>query len=369
VNTAALGQTIRNFVVRMEIAVNRALGRQFIPRDRTLFHIETSSACNLKCRFCAYTKKTTPTVSMSYDAFVEVVEQAIALGYRRFELTPCTGDVYMDRTLMRKLVFLEEHPDVASYEFFTNFTIPKVETVKRLADLKKLRHLTISVYGHDLESFVAISGGTPMLYQRLLTNLETLLALAPSVSFDIAIGLRSTRKRAKHASNELMQMVERYRAAGHEIWLSPGVYNNWGGYITGSDVAGLDMQINSTEGAYKYGACEKLFDSVQVLANGVVNACACRDVDATLRIGNVNSQKLADIVSPDNPQYMAIIEQQQRGEFGTICKSCDFYKSIYHHRSHYRREGIATVKLEEFKQQLSAAAGRAARLRLGPRQT
>ena len=181
-----------------------------------------------------------------------------------------------------------------------------------------------------------------MLYKRLLTNLETLLALAPQVSFQIAIGLRSTRKRLKGSTSELMQLVERYRAHGHEIWLSPGVYNNWGGYITGSDVAGLDMQINSTEGAYKYGACEKLFDSVQVLANGVVNACACRDVDATLRIGNVNSEKLADIVSADNPRYMAIIEQQQRGEFGAICKSCDFYKSIYHHRSHYRRQGIAT---------------------------
>ena len=358
-NTAALGQHIRNLVVRVEIAVNRALGRQFIPRDRTLFHIETSSACNLKCRFCAYTKKSTPTVSMSYERFVEVVQQALALGYRRFELTPCTGDVYMDRTLSAKLAFLEEHPQVTSYEFFTNFTIPKPETVQRLAGLGKLKHLTISVYGHDLESFVAISGGTPMLYKRLVRNLDTLLALGPDLPFKLAIGLRSTRKRPKEATSELMQMVERYRAAGHEIWLSPGVYNNWGGFISQSDVEGLDMQINSTEGAYKYGACEKLFDSVQVLASGVVNACACRDVDATLQIGNVNTEKLADIVSPTNPRYMAIIEQQQRGEFGAICKSCDFYKSIYHHRSHYRRDGIATVKLEEFKRQLSAAASAA----------
>lgn len=128
---------------------------------------------------------------MSYERFVEVVEQALALGFSRFELTPCTGDVYMDRTLMRKLAFLDEHAQVASYEFFTNFTIPKPDTVSQLA------------------------------------------------------------------TSELMHTVEHYRAAGHEIWLSPGVYNNWGGYITGSDVAGLDMQINSTEGAYKYGACEK----------------------------------------------------------------------------------------------------------------
>jgi MoaA/NifB/PqqE/SkfB family radical SAM enzyme len=352
VNTAAIANHLKNLLVRAEIGVNRALGRQFIPRTRTLFHIETSSACNLKCRFCAYTKKSTPKVSMDFDAFEHTVEQALALGYRRFELTPCTGDVFMDKTIFAKLEFLERHAQVESYEFFTNLTIPKPDTTKRLAALRKLRHLTVSVYGHDLESFIAITIGTPMLYNRLLGNLEALLEIAPASSFEVAIGLRSTRTRPKAADSDLLRIVERFRAAGHEIWLSPGVYNNWGGFISQKDVEGLDMHINSTESAYKFGACEKLFDSVQVLATGVVNACACRDVDATLQIGNISEAPLAEIISPSNPRYMAIIEGQQRGEFGAICKSCDFYKSIYHHRSHYRREGIATITLDEFKQQL-----------------
>ena len=354
-NTAAIATQLRNLLVRLEIGVNRALGRQFIPRDRTLFHIETSSACNLKCRFCAYTKKSTPKVSLSYEAFVHTVEQAIALGYRRFELTPCTGDVFMDKTLFAKLEYLERHEGVESYEFFTNLTIPKPDATKRLAALTKLKHLTVSVYGHDLPSFIAIAGGTPMLYKRLLANLDALLDIVPQASFKVAIGLRSTLKRPKGAATDLLQAVERFRAAGHEIWLAPGIYNNWGGLITQNDVAGLDMYINPTDGAYKMGACEKLFDSVQVMATGVVNACACRDVDATLAIGDINDKPLADIVSPDNPRYMAIIEAQQRGDFAAICKSCDFYKSIYHHRSHYRRQGIATITLDEFKRQTAVA--------------
>ena len=352
-NFASVGNNLRNLLIRLEIGVNRALGREFVQKDRSMFHIETSSACNLKCRFCAYTKKSTPAVSMAHDPFVHTVLQAVELGYSRFELTPCTGDVFMDRTLMRKLEFLEQHPKVESYEFFTNLTIPKPETVERLADLRKLRHLTVSVYGHDLASFIAITVGTEKLYKRLVANLEALLRVNDRASYELAIGLRSSLTRPKGAATELLALVERFRAAGVEIWLAPGVYNNWGGYITQADVEGLDMHINSTEGAYKYGACERVFTSVQVTASGVVNACACRDVDATLQIGNVNETPLADIVSPDNPRYMAIIEEQQRGEFRPICRSCDFYKSIYHHRSHYRREGIEVIGLDQFKAQLA----------------
>lgn len=350
---AVIAGYLRNLVIRAEIGMNRALGRQFIERDRPIFHIETSSACNLKCRFCAYTKKSSPTVSMPYERFIDVAAQALELGYRRFELTPCTGDVFMDKTIWQKLEFLENHPLVESYQFFTNFTIPKPEAVERLAALKKLRHLTVSVYGHDLESFLKIAGGTPNLYRRLIANLERLLEVVKRGSFELAIGMRSTRRRPKHAKSELLDLVERFRSAGIEMWDAPGVYNNWGGYISEKDVEGLDMHINSTETTFKYGACEKLFN-VQVTATGIVNACACRDVDTTLRIGDVRTTPLADIISPDNPEYMSIIEEQQRGEFRPICRSCDFYKSIYHHRSHYRRDGIATMTLEEFKKQIDA---------------
>jgi hypothetical protein len=85
-----------------------------------------------------------------------------------------------------------------------------------------------------------------------------------------------------------------------------------------------------------------------------VNGCACRDVDATLQIGDLNSTPLRDIVSAKNPAYIQLIDEQQRGEFRPVCRSCDYYKSIYHQRSIHRTENMRMQSIQQFKDQIDA---------------
>ena len=96
----------------MEINANRLIGREMVPMRTDILAIEPTSACNLKCSFCAYVKKDSPKISMKNDRFADYVGQAVAMGYRRFHLTPNTGDIFMDRRIFDKLAFLEEHPEV-----------------------------------------------------------------------------------------------------------------------------------------------------------------------------------------------------------------------------------------------------------------
>jgi hypothetical protein len=354
VNSAALAQSARNVASALEINLNRLLRREFIPAQADMLSIETSSLCNLECRFCAYVKKESPKVSMKDAFFRECVGQALDLGYRRFEMTPCTGDVFMDRHIFNKLQFLEDHPDVAGYEFFTNFTIPRPRDVERLLRLQKLKRLTVSIYGHDVESFVAITGSTEKIYNRLVTNLGILLRSLDQKKFELEIGFRSTRDMPRRPQSDVMHMLERFRRASIAVRASR-LYNNWGGLITQADVSGLAIDIKGAENVYKNGACALLFTSVQVMATGIVNGCACRDANATLRIGDLNTTPLRDIITPRNPAYMQLIEEQQRGEFRPICHSCDFYKSIYHRRPKYRQGQVKLQSLQEFKDRLSSA--------------
>jgi sulfatase maturation enzyme AslB (radical SAM superfamily) len=96
------------------------------------------------------------------------------------------------------------------------------------------------------------------------------------------------------------------------------------------------------------------------MATGLVHACACVDVNASLTIGNLNERPLRDILSSRNPLYMGLIEEQQNGQFRDVCRECGFYKSIYHSRSQDRKEQIPLRSIAEFKTALDAKSAAAA---------
>jgi sulfatase maturation enzyme AslB (radical SAM superfamily) len=346
-NIKFLGRRFQHVVIGAEIILNRLLGREFIKNDLGVMAIEISSICNIKCRFCAYEKKITPKVIMSNEMFFDCVNQTVELGYDRFELTPCTGDVFMDKHLFEKLYFLDHHPKVKEYSFFSNLTVPSHDQLMQLTKLKKMVGLTISIYGHDEKSFVNITKSTPKVYDRLVSNLKIMLA-QKSRPFPIGFGWRSSGDVPNKDSTELMELLGKFKKAGVRVNSPHGVFNNWGGIVTQEDVAGLNMKIMPGNKKYKSGACAKLFDSIQITASGIVNACSCRDVNSTLRIGDIRTTQLKKIISTENKDYVRLIEEQQAGKFSPVCNSCDFYRSVYHKPTNYRREKIPTQTIQEF---------------------
>jgi hypothetical protein len=349
---ALLIKSVRNVRNAIAININRARGREFIPNAAHSLGIETSSLCNLECRFCAYTKKTSPKLTMKDAFFMNCIDQAVAMGYRCFDLTPCTGDVFMDRGIFNKLAYMENNPRVAGYSFFTNFTIPKAQDVKRLFELDKLAGLAISIYGCDAKSFIDVTQSTDKVYRRLVYNLETFLGEIGRRRFSLQVSVHPGVASLRGRSSEMTRLIERLRNSGIAVKISKGVYNNWGGYITKEDVRGLPIDIVGSGLIYKNGACVRLFTTVQIMATGIVNGCACRDADATLRLGDLHEAPLSDLISSRNPRYMALIEQQQQGQFQPICKSCDMYASIYHKSSGYRKDKVELESLASFKKRL-----------------
>ena len=90
------------------------------------------------------------------------------------------------------------------------------------------------------------------------------------------------------------------------------------------------------------------------MADGIVNGCGVKDPEASLRIGDLNEKPLREIISTRNPAYMKLIEEQQNGKFRSVCQNCDYYKSVYHVRSIYRKGLVQTQSIAEFKARLDA---------------
>jgi len=343
-------KTVRNLRNAVSTNINRARGVEFIPANVATLSIETSSVCNLDCVFCAYGKKLSAKVTMPNELFASAIGQALELGFNDYDLTPCTGDVFMDRHLFDKLAFLDATSGVKGYGFYTNFAVPRPKDIDRLAALKKLSGIGISVYGHDLDTFLKITRTTAANYHRLVRNLEHILAIHQRQNFQMHVALHAGRDSIRGRKSEITDVLERFAQAGVSIKQQKNVYNNWGGYVTPQDVRELPVKVMGADAIYKNGACVRLFTTVQVMATGIVNGCACRDADATLRLGDLTTTPLRDILSTTNPAYVTLIEEQQRGDFRSVCKSCDFYASIYHRSGSYKRNNVPLQTLAQWRE-------------------
>lgn len=318
-------------VQRLATRGNQRLGRERIPDPRRQLYIEPAGLCNLRCRFCAYPKKQRGKAIMASDSFTGIVDSAVEMDYATLVLTPSTGDVFMDRDFLAKLDYLEGADRLESYSFFTNFVLPSVEDVKRILALRKLRPLSISIYGHDEPSFAAFTRGNAAAYRRLLANLQAVLDHGVPGPLGPHLYIRSGRGFAglDATAGELCELLARIRDRFEVPVYLNHWFDNWGGTVTQADVEGLEIEIAGDDLVEKRGACALIFAQNSVLADGRVNACACRDVEGTLELGNVHDQPLAEILSTRNPRYMSLIERQQRGDFDAVCRSCTAYQSIY----------------------------------------
>ena len=333
-------QKFKNFLKILNGRINFFLKKQKIPDIYDHINIESTSVCNLKCKFCAYPKRdleAVPLATMDIELFKNTVDQAISLGYKKIGLTPSTGDIFMDREIVKKFEYLDELKNYEGFFFYTNFIPTKTEQIEKLIlNTKKLVMFGISIYGHDIKTFKDFCQGTEGAYKRLVLNLKFLLDLHeknPKIKFNIKISQRSEwnfklDKNDSELSNILKKLLK-----------VPGIkydqnfsYNNWGGIIKENDVKNLNIKLQS-ENTLKIGSCSLIYSRLTIGANGLVNACACRDANFTLRIGNVKDKKLKDIIALKNTRYNEIIKNQEQNKFDPVCKSCDFYKSIYMEQS------------------------------------
>ena len=311
---------------------NKFFKRQFIPDHKNIIYIENTSKCNLKCKFCGYPKRDLdnhPLVDMDIEKFKNYVDQSIDMGFKNIGLTPVTGDIFMDKKIYEKFNYLEDKK--INFQFFTNFVLTTKKGLEQLFNYNYLREIHISIYGHDEASFIKFTKSNSVSYFKLIENLKNLefLLSTKKRNFFLGLGHRTSKDFLLTKDNSELSLILKKIIQVHKInYQYEFAFNNWGGLIKDSDIENLNIQFNKKP-VKKIGACSLIFSKNIIGANGNLNACACRDANFTLSIGNLNKDKLEDILSKKNDKYMQLIKDQENGNFPDVCKTCDFYDSIY----------------------------------------
>lgn len=347
----AARQSVDYYRKGMLCLVNRALHRESIPQTNLLFVI-TSGICNLACRFCHYSKKSEGKEISDDESFARYIEQVGAFGIDHISLTPMTGEAMFDKHFLEKVRIIERSNAIRSFEIFSNFILAKPETIETLCESRKFRSLTISIYGHDAESFGRITQKPSVQYERLVANLEYLNSVRDRWPAPTILGMRHGKRfewsPLAPPSGPESRLQQAIRAlCDHPKFQWAGNYTNydsWSGTITEEDVRGLDIDIRRRAAMPKIGACYMIFDEQAIMPDGRVNACACRAIDDSLVIGDLNRQPLNEVLSRRNPAYVDLIDRQQRGAFPEACRTCTWYKSIYYRKTRGEDPGYITMR-------------------------
>ena len=341
---------------RIKMIFRKKFNMQYIPDIYNNINIEVSSLCNLGCKFCGYTKRDEniyPFKVMSDEDFSLNVKQAEIYGFKKIGLSPVSGDIFMDKNISNKFNILE-NANIEGYYFYSNFIATNLKQIDNLFEYKKIKFIGLSIYGHDEKSHIKIAQSNSVSYLRLIKNLDYLYnkIKTKNLMFNLSIDQRDKKDFDLNEDNsELSTVIKKILGLKHKKikYEFETNYNNWGGLIKEKDINGLGIDLND-ENKFKVGACSLLFSRLIIGADNTVNACACRDANYSLRIGNTKKNNLKEIISIKNEKYKEIISNHEKGKYPEICKSCDFYTSIYSkkHNIGLGAENLKKINLKKF---------------------
>ncbi len=317
---------LRKRHVRAALARHRSLPRAL--------HIEGTNVCNARCVFCAYDQMERPKTVMSMQDFERVVGEYVAMGGAWVSLTPIVGDPFVDPHLFARLEYLGRTAAIDGFYFFTNAILMTPEASRKLLDFGQRLTVCVSLGGFDAQTYERIMGVNR--FEAVWENLRAFLALRRQNGGGPRLEIH-LRCPPGDLAGPCWRELDEWEKSGLAVIVHLDTYDSWAGKISAQNLrrAGLEPRPMP----YKRGACQLLYMKPVVLADGGVNACACRDVEAELRVGDLGRQSLEQVWNSET--VGALIERHERGDYPDVCRRCTYYVSVYNPlESRIHRRGL-----------------------------
>jgi|GEM_PF-597114 MoaA/NifB/PqqE/SkfB family radical SAM enzyme len=297
------------------------------PLPRSLY-FEGTNVCNADCVFCPYTRMKRPKTTMTMDFFKDIVDQYVSMGGVSIGFTPIVGDPLADKFLLDRIDYLDSIDNIKYISFYTNAIALKPEKIDKLVDFKNTTiNLSISFGGHDQKTFHKIMGVDKfrLVKKHILYFLDVLEERAHdklNIKFDFRFPDNSKNDsfavRVKECIDKGLVRMDSVE----------GNFDTFGGLMTQEDLDRADLGLTMDYGYPKFGPCEIPFTKPLVLADGRLNACAERDLETDLTVGDLKVEKLRDLLYGSRMQEF-VKSFYRSDSLPEVCKQCSVYSSIY----------------------------------------
>ncbi len=270
-------------------------------RDRAplpeIIQIEATNLCNARCVFCPRERMQRKQGVMEMDLYRKVVDEAALLGIPHVRLHNY-GESLIDRQLVEKIRHAKSR-GIREVGLISNGSL-LTPTLARAIVEAGLDAINISVDAAGKEAFERTRVG--LKYDRVIENIEGLVAAREALGARrpklILSFVRQDDSEAERA------FIDKWSRTADKVHVTD--LHNWAGTLH----AGSDVRF----------PCYRPWLTFTVLWDGRVALC-CADFDASVVVGNLNEQAIADVWN--GSRFRAVrLEHLARGG-PAICGNCD----------------------------------------------
>ncbi|MEA2720580.1 MAG: hypothetical protein QOJ39_2444 [Candidatus Eremiobacteraeota bacterium] len=282
-----------------------------------VFAIESTDFCNLKCVMCPRGEPDLmdrPLGSMSDALFRQIVDES------EFYTDPVWfhwfGEPLMHPRLFDQIAYAKR-AGVPNLAISTNGTLLDRKNAVKILD-SQLDRILIAVDGARKETYEAVRKSATFTFEQVRANIEAFLALkaergktTPHTTLSIIV--------MEDNKDQLEAFASHWRERGaDEILFKP--FTAWGSQTGDFASLAATEQRALLQRALRPHPCRYLWESVVIAWDGRVVPC-CFDYNATMVMGDLNTQTLADIWNSE--RYVRFRELELAGKNRSpLCRNC-----------------------------------------------
>lgn len=283
--------------------------------------INTITACNANCVFCAYKYFENKGMLMNFKTFKKIIDEIAGAGGKNMDFTPTLGEPLLDLNLFEKIKYAKNKK--LNVSMYTNgILLNKNNNYKKLVD-SGIDELAISVGDIDPEIDSEICKiNSKVSEERWKGIIKTMDYFLEKRNKKINLSFRPKRAPWKIIKDcEFKKILKVIGEKNIDFSLK---YDSWGGSIKKKDLIGV-MRLKKP---FKkmFIPCANL-NSLSIFPDGSVRLCGCRvkkSIYDELLVGNINKNSLLELIN--SKKVVRIKKSFFNNNPPDICKNCSFYE-------------------------------------------